>query len=64
MTLAEQIEQVGRAMTASEIGSLLKFGRTALYAMTKAGTIPSFRIGTSVRYDPHRIAESLRARAR
>ena len=32
--------------------------------MTKEGTIPSFKIGYSVRYDPYVIAEWLRARSR
>jgi predicted DNA-binding transcriptional regulator AlpA len=62
--LASKIEEIGHAATAAEIGALLAFGRTALYKMTKAGTIPSFKIGTSVRYDPYRVADWLRARSR
>jgi excisionase family DNA binding protein len=62
--LPGRIEAVGHALTASEMCEWLHFGRTALYGMTKAGTIPSFKLGTSVRYDPYRIADWLRARSR
>ena len=62
--LPGKIEEIGRALTAAEIGGLLSWGRTALYKHTKAGTIPSFKLGTSVRYDPYVIAEWLRARSR
>ena len=62
--LASKIEEIGHALTATELGPLLALKRTALYQKTKAGTIPSFKLGTSVRYDPYRIAEWLRARSR
>jgi predicted DNA-binding transcriptional regulator AlpA len=62
--LPGKIEEIGHALTASEIGGLLALKRTALYKKTKAGTIPSFKIGTSVRYDPYVIADWLRKRSR
>jgi predicted DNA-binding transcriptional regulator AlpA len=62
--LPGNIEEIGHALTAKEVGALLSFKRTALCKMTKAGTIPSFKLSTSVHYDPYRIAEWLRARTR
>lgn len=59
-TLAERIENFGRALTASELAELLAVSRITIFKQAKAGRIPSFRIGTCVRFDPRSVAQWLR----
>jgi excisionase family DNA binding protein len=58
--LADQIEKTGRALTADELARVLSVSRITIFKQAKAGRIPSFRIGTCVRFDPRAIAEWLR----
>jgi excisionase family DNA binding protein len=60
ITLAEQIEQTGHALTADELAQLLNVSRVTVFKLAKTGRIPSFRIGTCVRFDPCTIAAWLR----
>lgn len=60
ITLAEQIEQTGHALTADELAQLLNVSRVTVFKLAKTGRIPSFRIGTCVRFDPWAIAAWLR----
>jgi excisionase family DNA binding protein len=50
-------------MTAGEIAELLAVTTITVYKLAKAGRLPSFRIGTSVRLDPRAVAEWLRGNA-
>lgn len=59
-SLADQIEQTGHALTAKELSVLLAVSRITIFKHAKAGRIPSFRIGTCVRFDPRAIATWLR----
>ncbi len=59
--LADRIERFGRAMTATQLAALLAVSRIVVYKLAKANRIPSFRIGTCVRFDPKAIANWLRA---
>jgi excisionase family DNA binding protein len=52
LSLADQIAQTGRALTADELGMFLTISRATIFRMAKAGRIPSFRIGTCVRFEP------------
>jgi excisionase family DNA binding protein len=61
-SLAARIEQTPHALTARELGSLLGLGRSAVYQLAQAGRIPSLRLGTTIRFDPLRIAAWLRQR--
>jgi excisionase family DNA binding protein len=58
-SLADKIAKVGRAMTADEVAAMLAVSRIVVYKMAKAGRIPSFRVGTCVRFDPRAVAERL-----
>jgi excisionase family DNA binding protein len=58
--LADQIAQAGHALTADELASILAVSRITIFKQAKAGRIPSFRIGTCVRFDPHAVAQWLR----
>ena len=60
LTLAEQIERIEGAMTADTLANLLGVSKVTLFKMAKAGRIPSFRIGTCVRFDPRAVADWLR----
>lgn len=62
MKLAEQIEKIGRALTADDLARFLSISKVAIYKYAAEGTIPSFRIGVSLRFDPQSVANWLRAR--
>ena len=61
ISLADRIERFGRALTAAQLSTLLAVSKIAIYKLAKAGRIPSFRIGTCVRFDPKAVAGWLRA---
>lgn len=60
MSLPEQIEKVGRALTAEELARLLSVSKVTIFKQAAAGRIPSFRVGTCVRFDPKAVANWLR----
>jgi len=60
-TLADQIERIGRALTARELAAMLSVSTITIFKQAKAGRIPCFRIGTCVRFDPRAVANWLRA---
>ena len=61
MSLPDRIERLGRALTADELAKMLTVSRITIFKQAKAGRIPSFRIGTCVRFDPKTVAQWLRA---
>jgi excisionase family DNA binding protein len=60
MSIADQIESLERALTAHELAEILSVSPVTVFKQAKAGRIPSFRIGTCVRFDPKIIADWLR----
>jgi excisionase family DNA binding protein len=60
MSLPDRIERIGRALTANELAGMLTVSRITIFKQAKAGRIPSFRIGTCVRFDPKMVAQWLR----
>lgn len=46
-----------RAMTTGEVAELFNMDKDTIYKQARRGDIPSFRIGTSVRFDPKALAE-------
>jgi excisionase family DNA binding protein len=60
-TLADRIERIGRALTAKELAQMLSVSTITIFKQAKAGRIPSFHIGTCVRFDPRAVANWLRA---
>jgi len=60
MSLPDRIERIGRALTADELARMLTVSRITIFKQAKAGQIPSFRIGTCVRFDPKTVARWLR----
>ena len=61
LTLADRIERYERALTAEELAKLLTVSKVTIFKQAKAGRIPSFRIGTCVRFDPRVVARWLRS---
>ena len=59
MSLASRIKAIHHAMTAEEPADLLKVSRLTILRRAKRGTIPSFRIGSCVRFDPANISRWL-----
>jgi excisionase family DNA binding protein len=59
-TLPQRIEGIKRAITANELAELLAVSTITVYKMAKTGRLPSFRVGTAVRFDPCAVAEWLR----
>ncbi|MGD0308878.1 MAG: helix-turn-helix domain-containing protein [Acidobacteriota bacterium] len=50
-------------MTARQVAEFLAISPITVYKMAKAGRLPSFRVGTAVRFDPRAIAQWLRGNA-
>ena len=61
MSLADQIEKIGRALTAEELAKLLSVSKVTVFKLAAKGRIPSFRVGTCVRFDPRAVARWLRS---
>jgi excisionase family DNA binding protein len=60
MSLADKIERIGRAMTAKELAGFLSVSEVTIFKHAAAGRIPSFRVGSCVRFDPRAVATWLR----
>jgi len=61
VSLADQIEKMGRALNAGELALLLGVSRITIFKLAKAGRIPCFRVGTCVRFDPQQVSQWLRS---
>jgi excisionase family DNA binding protein len=61
MSIADQIEKIGHALTAGELSKLLSVSKVTIFKHAAAGRIPSFRVGTCVRFDPKAVANWLRS---
>jgi excisionase family DNA binding protein len=59
MSLASRIKAIHHAMTAEELAGLLRVSRLTILRRAKRGTIPSFRVGSCVRFDPANISRWL-----
>ncbi len=58
-SLASKIHARERAMTADELARILNVSRLTILRRAKRGTIPSFRVGGAVRFDPANISRWL-----
>lgn len=59
LSIRERIAAFNRALTADELSTLFAVEPDSIYKKARAGDIPSFRIGTSVRFDPKQIIDWL-----
>lgn len=44
-------------MEAEDVAAILGVKKDSIYKQARAGSIPSYRIGTSVRFDPKKLCE-------
>jgi excisionase family DNA binding protein len=58
-SLASRVANIGHAMSAEELGSILGVSRLTILRRAKRGTIPCFRVGSLVKFDPANIARWL-----
>jgi excisionase family DNA binding protein len=58
-SLASRIKAFHHAMTAEELADFLSVSRLTILRRAKRGTIPSFRVGSCVRFDPANISKWL-----
>jgi excisionase family DNA binding protein len=59
-SLPDHIESFRHALKAAELAQLLSVSRITIFKLAKSGRIPSFRVGTCVRFDPRAVAKWLR----
>jgi excisionase family DNA binding protein len=59
-SLSDQIERIHHALTAKELAGFLCVSEITIYKHAAAGRIPSFRVGTCLRFDPRAVANWLR----
>jgi excisionase family DNA binding protein len=59
-TLADQIENIGRALTAEDLAEKLHVTPAMIRKLAREGRLPSFRVGTAVRFDPKLVAAWMR----
>jgi len=60
LALADRIERFGRAMTATQLATMVAVSRIIIYKLAKKNRILSFRAGSCVRFDPKALASWLR----
>lgn len=59
MTLVEQLRSKKKALTVEELAGILCIAIRTLYKEVEDDHIPFFRVRTSIRFDPHQIADWL-----
>lgn len=59
MTLVEQLRSKKKALTVEELADILCIAIRTLYKEVEDDHIPFFRVRTSIRFDPHQIADWL-----
>jgi excisionase family DNA binding protein len=59
-SIPEELETIAHALTAKNLAQLLQVSEVTIYKLAKANKLPSFRIGTAVRFDPRAVALWLR----
>ena len=56
------LESTDRALTADELARVFSVSKLLIYKLARNGTLPCFRLGTAVRFDPRAVATYLRER--
>ena len=57
MSVKERIGSFERAMQAKELAAIFGVTKDLIYEQARLGIIPSFRIGTAVRFDPRAVCD-------
>lgn len=58
--LVENLERRQRALKVSEVADLLQVSPMTIYRAAKDGSLPSFKVGSSLRFDPKVIVAWLK----
>lgn len=59
-TLIEYLEQHPKALNAKEVSELLGIAKDTVYRSVAAETLPAFKFGSVLRFDPKALAQCLR----
>ena len=62
MNLIEKLEAHSGAMKVTELCELLGVDDKHIYRMAARGSLPSYRVGAAVRFDPQEVAKWLRSK--
>ena len=63
MSLGDFLDKRATALTVSEVAEILNISERQVYKLASLNLIPSFRIGSSIRFDPSQVAHWLRQKA-
>lgn len=58
-SLAETIRARRKAIKIEEVADILSLSQTTLYDWVRTRQIPSYRMGTTIRFDPKELADWL-----
>jgi len=65
LTLTKMIARRAKgALTAKQLAEMLNISRKTVFKLAKAGRIPSFRVGSAVRFDARLVIDWLRRQRR
>jgi predicted DNA-binding transcriptional regulator AlpA len=59
LTIPQKLARLGRGIDARVLAQLLGVSAVSIYRQAAARTIPSYRIGTALRFDPSSVATTL-----
>jgi excisionase family DNA binding protein len=54
--IEQRIASWGKAMTAPDVAAVLNVSVKTIFKLTGKGTLPAFRVGNCIRYNPARLA--------
>jgi excisionase family DNA binding protein len=57
MTIIETIENMDTLLTVEALGKLLAISPKTLYKVIKAGRLPAYRLGDSIRLEPSDVVK-------
>ena len=63
MSLGDFLDKRATALTVSEVAEILNISERHVYKLASASIIPSFRVGSAIRFDPSLVAAWLRQKA-
>lgn len=58
-SVSEMLAEYGRALTSADVAKVLSVSERLVSQQATAGRLPSFRIGTAVRYCPKELSKWL-----
>ena len=59
MTIAERVRSKNKALKVEELADLLGISIRTVCKEVEDGRIPFFRVRSSIRFDPHQVADGL-----